>query len=475
MNSLQIGIYGLGVMGRNLALNLEDNGFSVSVFNRKAPGEETIVQDFMKAEGQDKNFYGADSLVGFIQSLESPRKILLMVKAGKPVDQVLESLIPHLDKGDIIIDGGNSYYRDTIRRINKLQSDGVQFVGMGVSGGEQGARFGPSLMPGGSHEAWPEIKPFFENIAAKAFDGTPCCRWVGEGGAGHFVKMVHNGIEYADMQLLAEVYHILKESLGMQAAEIGRLFKLWNETSLNSYLMEITSKIFMATDDDGEPLVEKILDCAAQKGTGRWTAIEALQHNVALPGISQAVFARFFSNLVEIRNEFSETQNSISAASFNREELIENLEKTLLACRLTAYAEGFFMISSVSDEFEWDINYSSIAKIWQGGCIIRSVLLKEIEQVFQKKPNLKHLYLFDDFSEQLSELQSGWRSVVSHAINSGIPVPCMSAYMSLYDTLRSNTLPANLIQAQRDFFGAHTYERIDKPRGQFFHTDWENQ
>lgn len=475
MKSLQIGVYGLGVMGRNLALNFEDNGFSVSVFNRKAPGEETVVQDFMEAEGQGKKFYGADTLKTFIQSLESPRKILLMIKAGKPVDQVLESLIPHLDKGDIIIDGGNSYYKDTIRRINELQSDGLQFVGMGVSGGEQGARFGPSLMPGGVRQTWTEIQPILEKISAEAFDGSPCCTWIGDGGAGHFVKMVHNGIEYVDMQLLAEVYHILKNSLGMRASEIGELFKTWNETSLNSYLMEITSKIFTVSDEDGEPLIEKILDCAAQKGTGRWAAIEALERNVALPGISQAVFSRFFSNLVEIRNEFSKTQKSPPSVSANQEELIRNLEKALLASRLTAYAEGFFMISSVNDEFKWNINFSSIAKIWQGGCIIRSALLKNIEQAFKSEPGLKHFFLFDEFSEQLSELQPGWRSAVSHAINGGIPVPCMSAYLSLYDTLRSKSLPANLIQAQRDYFGAHTYERIDKPRGQFFHTDWENQ
>lgn len=475
MNSSQIGVYGLGVMGRNLALNLEDNGFSVSVFNRKSPGEETIVQDFLKNGGKGKNFFGAESLKTFIQSLETPRKILLMVKAGKPVDQVVEHLIPHLDKGDIIIDGGNSYYKDTMRRIEDLQSFGLQFIGMGVSGGEHGARFGPSLMPGGTREAWPKIRPFLEKISADTFDGSPCCTWVGDGGAGHFVKMVHNGIEYADMQLLAEVYHILKESLKMEAAEIGELFKTWNKTSLNSYLMEITSKIFMVPDDDGDPLIEKILGCAAQKGTGRWTAIEALKNNVALPGISQAVFSRFLSNLVAIRTKFSKTQQSPAAVSVHRGRLLKNLEKTLLAARLTAYAEGFFMISSVNEKFEWNINYSSIAKIWQGGCIIRSKLLEDIEKAFSEKNDLEHLFLFDPFSKQLSQLQSAWRSTVGHAINFGIPVPCMTAYISLYDTLRSKSLPANLIQAQRDYFGAHTYERIDKPRGQFFHTDWENQ
>lgn len=475
MNSSQIGLYGLGVMGQNLALNLEDNGFSVSVFNRKAPDEETIVQEFIENEGKGKNFYGAESLKSFFESLETPRKILIMVKAGKPVDHVLSNFLSYLERGDIIIDGGNSHYKDTMRRKGELKKIGVRYVGMGVSGGEQGARFGPSLMPGGTLGTWPEIQPFFEKIAAKAFDGSPCCKWVGEDGAGHFVKMVHNGIEYADMQLISEAYHILKESLGLEAAEIGKIFESWNDKSLNSYLMEITSKIFMVSEDDGLPLVEKILDCAAQKGTGRWTAIEAFENNVALPGISQAVIARFFSNLIEIRNEFSKTQRPILKASANKEKLIGNLEKTLLACRLAAYAEGFFMISSVSDEFEWNISYSSIAKIWQGGCIIRSALLKDIEQAFQKEPDLKHLFLFDEFSEQLSDLQASWRSVVGHAVNSGIPVPCMSAYLSLYDTLRSKSLPANLIQAQRDFFGAHTYERIDKPRGQFFHTDWENQ
>lgn len=475
MSSSQIGIYGIGVMGRNLALNLEENGFRVSVYNRVIPEEKTIVQDFLKTEGNNKNFFGTNSLEEFVNSLETPRKILMMVKSGNPVDQVIAQLTPFLDEGDVIIDGGNSHYKETLRRIESLQPKGVHFVGMGVSGGERGARFGASLMPGGNPKAWPLIEPIFKKIAAKSFDGSPCCTWVGTGGAGHFIKMVHNGIEYADMQLLAEMYHILKDSLNMTTAEIAVIFKEWNQTSLNSYLIEITADILTVTDDDGHPLINKILDTAGEKGTGKWTAIEAIEHEVPLPGISQAVFARFISNVVQIRNDFS--TNYAPPYTFNGDitKLIKNLEEALLASRMAVYAEGFFLISSVDEEFGWDMDYASIARIWQGGCIIRSVLLKEIEKAFQKNKNLKHLFLFDEFAEKLSGLQTGWRLAINHAINSGIPVPCMTAYLSLYDTLRSTKLPANLIQAQRDYFGAHTYERIDKPRGEFFHTDWENQ
>lgn len=475
MSGSQIGVYGLGVMGRNLALNMEENGFSVSVFNRKAAGEETVVQNFIEAEGKQKKFVGAESLKSFIHSLESPRRILLMVKAGKPVDQVLTSLLKYLNKGDIIIDAGNSHYKDTIRRMDELNSIGIHFIGMGVSGGEQGARFGPSLMPGGDHKAWSEIQPILEKISAEAFDGSPCCIWIGDGGAGHFVKMVHNGIEYADMQLLAEVYHTLKVSTEMSAAEIGELFKEWNQSILNSYLVEITSEILTTTDNDGQPLIDKILDSAGQKGTGKWTAIEALENNVPLPGISQAVCSRFISNLVDIRHQFSERFEQSDIDLADDAKLIDNLQKALLASRMTAYAEGFFLISAISKENEWNIDLASIARIWQGGCIVRSVLLKEIEAAFHQNTTLEHLFLADEFAAKFSGLQQAWRSSINHAVNSEIPVPCMMIYLSLYDSLRSGSLPANLIQAQRDYFGAHTYERIDKPRGQFFHTDWENQ
>lgn len=475
MSRSQIGLYGIGVMGRNLALNLEENGFKVSLFNREAPGEERVVQDFLMDEGKNKNFLGADTLESFVNSLESPRKILMMIKSGKPIDQVMDQLLPFLEENDVLIDGGNSHYKDTLRRIEDLSSQKIFFVGMGVSGGKEGARYGASLMPGGAPKAWPLIRPFLEKIAAPAFDRSPCCTWVGDGGAGHFIKMVHNGIEYADMQLLAEVYHILRNSLEMSTDEIAELFKQWNQTPLNSYLLEITSNILTVKDDDNQPLVDKILDSANEKGTGKWTAIEALEYEIPLPGISQAVFSRFISNFLDVRDRFSEFQPPQKKFTGDRSKLIHNLKDALLASRIGVYAEGFFLVSVMDQEFGWNMNFSSIAKIWQGGCIIRSILLKEIERAYKKAPDLKHLFLSEEFSSELLKLDEGWRSSISHAVQFGIPVPCMSAYLNLYDTLRSAKLPANLIQAQRDYFGAHTYERIDKPRSQFFHTDWENQ
>lgn len=473
MSHSEIGIYGMGVMGQNLALNLEENGFSVSIFNRISPGEKTIIRDFLNGKGEGKKFYGAQSPQSLVNSIETPRKILLMVKAGNPVDQVIGQLLPFLQKGDIIIDGGNSHYNDTLRRIEELKASGILFVGMGVSGGEKGARFGASLMPGGNREAWPAIQPLLEKIAAKAFDDSPCCAWVGDGGAGHLIKMVHNGIEYADMQLLAEVYHILKTSLELNALQISDLLKDWNKTSLNSYLIEITANILTVTDDSGQPLVDKILDSAGEKGTGKWIAAEALSHNVPLPGITQAVYSRFISNFVDTRYRFSEGRSKPKPFDGDSTQLIDDLKNALLASRMTAYAEGFFMISSMENEYGWNMNYESIAKIWQGGCIIRSILLKEIEMAWEKDAELRHLFLSEDFAAKLADLQTGWRSSVGHAAEQGIPAPCMMAYLSLYDSLRCKSLPASLIQAQRDYFGAHTYERIDKPRGQFFHTNWE--
>ena len=476
MSASKIGVYGLGVMGRNLALNLEEKGNRVSVYNRQVSGEESIVEDFLNDEGAGKNFQGAGSAESFVKSLETPRKILIMVKAGRPVDLVIEELLPYLQKGDIIIDGGNSNFHDTNRRVENLSTKGILFVGMGVSGGEEGARYGPSLMPGGNESAWGSSKSILEPVAARAFDGSPCCAWMGEGGAGHFVKMVHNGIEYADMQLIAEVYYFMKNGLEMSAGEIGEQFSAWSNTELSSYLIEITAEVFTATDDDGLPLVEKILDSAGQKGTGKWTGVTALELGVPLPGITQAVFARFASSLIDLRKQLSNNLDGPSPEiPGGRDELLPVLADALLASRMVSYAEGFHLIKAAGDGFGWDIDAKSVARIWQGGCIIRSELLKVIASAYRNNPNLEHLFLSDDFSSKLQNLQHGWRKITGLAVQNGIPVPNMMAALGLYDSLRSERLPANLIQAQRDFFGAHTYERIDKPRGQFYHTDWKRK
>jgi 6-phosphogluconate dehydrogenase len=476
MSKSKIGVYGLGVMGRNLALNLEENGNRVSVYNRIAPGEEHITDEFLAGDGAKKNFFGAGTVQSFVDSLETPRKILIMVKAGKPVDLVVDELLPYLQKGDIIIDGGNSNFNDTNRRVETLASKGILFVGMGVSGGEEGARFGPSLMPGGNQKAWPVLQPILKPISAEAFDGSPCCEWIGEGGAGHFVKMVHNGIEYADMQLIAETYQFMKNGLDMSAADIAGQFSAWSKTDLSSYLIEITAEIFNVHDDDGTPLVEKILDSAGQKGTGKWTGVTALELGVPLPGITQAVFARFASSYTKLRKQISGILDGpASTISGTQKEILSPLADALLASRMASYAEGFHLIKTAGDEFGWDIDAESVARIWQGGCIIRSELLKVISAAYKENSNLQHLFLSDEFSSKLQSLQNGWRKIIGHAVQHGIPMPNMMAALGLYDSLRSERLPANLVQAQRDFFGAHTYERIDKPRGQFFHTDWKRK
>ena len=473
MSKSQIGVYGLGVMGRNLALNLEEKGNRVSVFNRIAPGEEHITDKFLAGDGAEKNFFGAETVQSFVDSLETPRKILIMVKAGKPVDFVIDELLPFLNKGDIIIDGGNSNFHDTNRRVETLALNGILFVGMGVSGGEEGARFGPSLMPGGNQQAWPSLQPVLEPISAKAFDESPCCAWIGRNGAGHFVKMVHNGIEYADMQLIAEVYHFMKNGLEMSATEIAGQFSAWSQTELSSYLIEITAEIFTVHDDDGRPLVEKILDSAGQKGTGKWTGVTALELGVPLPGITQAVFARFASSYTGLRKQVSGKLNGPSSTiSGSQKEIISALANALLASRMASYAEGFHLLKTAGDEFGWEINAASVARIWQGGCIIRSELLKVITASYRENSNLEHLFLSEDFSSKLQSLQNGWRKIIGLAVQHGIPMPNMMAALGLYDSLRFEHLPANLIQAQRDYFGAHTYERIDQPRGEFFHTDW---
>lgn len=473
MNKSTIGVYGLGVMGRNLALNLEEKGNRVSVYNRKAEGEQNVVSSFLEKEGKGKAFIGTEDLNGFVNSLQTPRKILIMVKAGSPVDSVIDELTPLLEKGDILIDGGNSHFNDTERRSESLTGKDLLFVGMGVSGGEEGARFGPSMMPGTTEKVWNQLSPILEPIAAKAFDGSPCCTRIGTGGAGHFVKMVHNGIEYADMQLIAEAYHFMKTVLDMNAIEMSEQFAEWNQGPLNSYLFEITSEILKVTDKDGSPLVDKILDSAGQKGTGKWTAVSALELGIPLPGITGAVNQRFFSSLTNLRPSLSKkTIHPTQKIDSGREEVLSDLEDALYASRILCHAEGFYMITQSGEEHSWGISPDEIARIWQGGCIIRSELLKMVVSAFKEMKSPDHLLLANNLSNILDDAEEGWRSFTCRALQHKIPVPVMSSSLSQYDSLRSGRLPANLIQAHRDYFGAHTYERTDKPRGKFFHTNW---
>lgn len=476
MEKGNIGVYGLGVMGRNLALNLEENGYRVSLYNRTVPGkEENVVTSFLENAGKNKNFTGTESESTFIDSLEQPRKVLLMVKAGDAVDGVITQLLPHLQPGDILIDGGNSHFKDTTRRVKELQKKNIRFVGMGVSGGEEGARNGPSLMPGGNASAWNELKPILEDIAAEDADGKPCCSWMGPGGAGHFVKMVHNGIEYADMQLIAECYHFMKEVLKLPAEDIGTIFSEWNEGQLSSYLLEISSEILKATDSDGKPLVDKILDSAGQKGTGLWTSVSALETGAPLPGITSAVFARVFSSFKSLRKMLSQKLSGPvpeRIANSDASYPISDLQQALLAGRIITLAEGFFLIRQLSKENDWNIDMSEVARIWQNGCIIRSDLLKPVRKAFLKDSEIDHLLDDEALSDRLASTHEGLRNSVSLAVKNGIPCPAMSNALTQYDMLRSEWLPANLIQAQRDYFGSHTYERVDEPRGTYFHTDW---
>tara|TARA_R100001143_G_C3361275_1_gene136300 strand:- start:17022 stop:18467 length:1446 start_codon:yes stop_codon:yes gene_type:complete len=473
MSKSRLGVYGLGVMGKNLALNFEDKGYRVSLFNRNAPGEQYVVDEFLAFEGVRKNFKGTSDIKSFVESLDSPRKILMMVKAGEPVDMVIDELTPYLDQGDIIIDGGNSNFEDTNRRVDSLKEKGILFVGMGVSGGEEGARNGPSLMPGGNKEAWPHLREMLESISAKAFDDSPCCAWIGNQGAGHFIKMVHNGIEYADMQIISEAYHFMKVILGMKPQKMADTFSDWCDTELDSYLIEITANILKVKDEQGEPLLDKILDSAGQKGTGKWTAVTSLEQGVALPVITQAVYSRFFSSLTDLRRQFANRISSpILVSNQDRALLLHSLAQALFASRMVAYAEGFFLITNTGKEFNWGIDPASAARIWQGGCIIRSDLLNEIQKAYTEEISLEHLFLSNFYTSSFRKLISGWRKIVSTSVNEGLPMPAMSAALAQYDTLRSEKLPANLIQAQRDYFGAHTYERVDRLKGKFFHTDW---
>jgi len=464
-----IGLIGLAVMGQNLILNMNDHGYTVAAYNRTV----SKVDDFLAGPAKGTKVIGAHSLEEFIGLLKRPRRVMLMVKAGDPVDEFIDLCVPLLEKGDIIIDGGNSLYKDTDRRVKALKEKGIIFIGAGISGGEEGARNGPSIMPGGNPDGWPHVKGIFQAIAAKADGGEPCCDWVGDGGAGHYVKMVHNGIEYGDIQLICEAYNLLKLGLGLQAKQLFEVFNKWNEKQLNSYLIEITSHIFSINDVDGTPLVEKILDVAGQKGTGKWTVIDSLELGMPLTLISEAVYARCLSALKDERVEANKVLSGPSQQyKGNPQEFIEAIEQALYASKIISYAQGFMLMRQAAEEYKWRLNYGGIALMWRGGCIIRSHFLNNIKQAFDKDPLLKNLLLAEFFSTEIKKAQPGWRKVVAGAVEMGIPIPCLSSALSFYDGYRAARLPANLLQAQRDYFGAHTYERIDKPRGQFFHTNW---
>jgi 6-phosphogluconate dehydrogenase len=464
-----IGLIGLAVMGQNLVLNMNDHGYKVAVFNRTV----SKVDDFVQNEAKGTQVVGAHSIEELVASLAKPRRVMLMVKAGDTVDHMIDSLVPHLEKGDIIIDGGNSLYTDSDRRSKALAEKGLLFIGTGVSGGEEGARFGPSIMPGGNPAAWPHVKEIFQAIAAKVEDGTPCCDWVGEGGAGHYVKMVHNGIEYGDMQLICEAYQLLESGLNLSADELSEVFTEWNKGELDSFLIEITAEIFAKKDADGAPLIDHILDTAGQKGTGKWTAISALDLGTPVTLIGEAVFARCLSALKEERVAASKVLRGPKVApAKDRQTYTEDVRRALYCSKLISYAQGYMLLREAAKEQGWHLNLGGIALMWRGGCIIRSRFLGKIKEAFDKNPNLTNLLLDDFFSKLLNDYQPSWRQGVIHGIEYGVPTPAFSTALSFFDGYRSERLPANLLQAQRDFFGAHTYERIDKPRGQFFHTNW---
>ena len=472
MEKADIGIIGLAVMGENLVLNMENHGFTVAVFNRTV----TKVDKFISGRGKGKNLIGTHSVEELVCSLKSPRKIMLMVKAGAPVDACIEQILPHLEKGDIIIDGGNSHFPDTIRRTKHLESKGFYFIGTGISGGEEGALKGPSIMPGGSPDAWEYVRPIFHSIAAKVEDGTPCCEWVGSDGAGHFVKMVHNGIEYGDMQMICEVYQIMKDLLGMSCDEMHEVFAEWNCGELDSYLIEITRDILGYKDEIGEPLVEKILDTAGQKGTGKWTATSSLDLGVPLTLIGEAVFARCLSAMKEERMEAAEILTGPEPKFKGDKKLfLEDLRRALLASKIISYAQGYVLMRSAAAEYNWDLNYGGIALMWRGGCIIRSVFLEKIKEAFDADSGLSNLLLSPYFKERITDAQDSWRRVVATSVENGIWIPTIATALNYFDGYRNGRLPANLLQAQRDYFGAHSYERVDKARGEFFHTNWSGE
>lgn len=471
MPKANIGLIGLAVMGENLAMNMESHGFTVAVYNRTTDK----VTRFVEGRAKGRNILGCTSLEALCQALERPRKVMMMVKAGQPVDDLIEQLLPLLEPGDVLIDGGNAHYPDTIRRCAYVESKGLLYVGTGVSGGEEGALKGPSMMPGGSPAAWPLVQPIFQSICAHV-DGAPCCDWVGEGGAGHFVKMVHNGIEYGDMQLICEAYQLMKDGLGMTADEMHRVFAHWNETELDSYLIQITRDILAFKDADGAPLVEKILDTAGQKGTGKWTAVAALDEGIPLTLIGEAVFARCLSAIREERAAAADVLSGPAARiDGDRESFVEDLRQALYASKIVSYAQGYQLMRAAAQTYGWNLNYGGIALMWRGGCIIRSAFLGKIRQAFDVNPALTNLMLDPYFAGQLARAQQGWRRVCAAAMTCGIPSPAMTSALSYYDGYRCKRLPANLLQAQRDYFGAHTYERLDAPRGQFFHTNWTGE
>lgn len=470
MNTLSdIGLIGLAVMGENLVLNMESKGFQVTVYNRTVQK----VDDFLAGRAKGKKIIGAHSIEELVKSLRRPRKVMIMVKAGNAVDDMINTLIPYLEKGDIIIDGGNTHFPDTNRRTAYVESKGLLYIGTGVSGGEEGALLGPSIMPGGSKEAWPEVKPVFQAIAAKVDDGTPCCDWVGENGAGHFVKMVHNGIEYGDMQLICEAYQIMRDLLHMSAKEMHNVFREWNDGELNSYLIEITRDILDYYDTDGKPLIDKILDTAGQKGTGKWTAVTALDLGIPLTLIGEAVFSRCLSAMKDERVKASKILTGPSGNfKGDREAFLKDLMEAVYASKLVSYAQGYALMRAAAEEFGWKLNYGGIALMWRGGCIIRSVFLGKIKEAFDNDPSIANLLTDPFFRTKMDKAQHGWRNVVAEAVKNGIPVPAISSALVYYDGYRCENLPANLLQAQRDYFGAHTYERTDRPRGEFFHTNW---
>ncbi|MEM9424607.1 MAG: decarboxylating NADP(+)-dependent phosphogluconate dehydrogenase, partial [Spirochaetota bacterium] len=470
----QIGVVGVAVMGRNLILNMADNGFRVAVFNRTVSKVPAFLEDAKKTEKSWDKLIGADSWADFASKLERPRKIMLMIQAGKAVDDFIELLLPHLEPGDCIIDGGNSLFSDTTRRVQYLQPKKIRFLGVGVSGGEDGARKGPSLMPGGDPEAWPLVKEIFQAIAAKTRDGEACCDWVGPEGAGHFVKMVHNGIEYGDMQLICEAYQFMRDGLGMTYPEMQATFTEWNKGELDSYLIEITADI-LNREANGKPIVEQVLDTAGQKGTGKWTGINALELGIPLTLIGESVFARYISSMKEERVEAAgHFQRKVSKLNDGRDrkEILEDLRQALLASKIVSYAQGYMLMRQAAKEYNWELNNGGIALMWRGGCIIRSVFLGKIKDAFDKNPQLSNLLLAPYFSEKVQAAQASWRRIVASSVQAGIPVPTFSSALSFFDGYSSAWLPANLLQAQRDYFGSHTYERVDQPRGKFFHTDW---
>ena len=463
-----IGLIGLAVMGQNLILNMNDHGFTVAVYNRTT---EKVTR-FVEGEAKGRDIIGTYTLADLCAALKRPRRVMLMVQAGRAVDVVIEQLLPHLEPGDIVIDGGNSNYEDSRRRAQELEAQGFLYAGVGVSGGEEGARFGPSIMPGGSPAAWPHLKLIFQSIAAKVSDGTPCCDWLGRDGAGHFVKMVHNGIEYGDMQLISEAFHLLQSGLGMDHEQMSAAFRRWNDGPLDSYLIEITGDILAFRDEDGDPLVEKILDAAGQKGTGRWVADASLEHGTPLTLISEAVFARFLSALKDERLRASAVLSGPNETPGAASLLLEDVEQALYASKIISYTQGYMLLHAVDEALGWELNHGSIAQMWREGCIIRSGFLDHITAAWNNNPQLGNLLLDDYFREQIENAQTGWRRVVAWASLAGIPVPAMSSALSFYDGFRHKRLPANLLQAQRDYFGAHTYERVDRPRGEHFHTNW---